>query len=50
MLDEGTDGGSSYLAIMHLSLLARFVASQTLGAIDDCVHGHIDAVLGKAIA
>ena len=49
VLDESANRGGQHFAIMSPSLLARFVATQTPSAVDDCGHRHADALLCEAI-
>lgn len=49
MLDECANRCGQHFGIMSLSLLARFVATQTPGMVDDCGHRHADALPCEAI-
>ena len=50
MLDQGTCGAGKNLPVVDFALLARLVAAQLLGTINDGIHRHSDALLAQAVA
>ncbi len=49
MLDQGANGLGQDLPVVGFLLLARFVTTQLLGSIDDCVDGNIDPMFSQTI-
>ena len=50
MLYQGANGSSQDFPVVHLSLPARFMAAELLGAFDDGSDGNIDPFLPQSIS